>query len=92
MDAWGLRVAVLLLAGIGGAALQLQQPALRPGGAYASVPALAVAALTLALLKRPTRWLVLTLALALTLFAAAGLRASSRLAYALPRPCWPPCR
>ena len=44
MDAWGLRAAALVLAGIAGAALQLQQPTLWSAAAYLALLGLAAIA------------------------------------------------
>ena len=84
IDAWGLRAAALALAGIAGAALQLQQPALWSAAAYAAM--LGLAALTGTLAWRFARWrdAALCCSLACALFATTGLRASARLADALP--------
>ncbi len=84
IDAWGLRAAALALAGVAGAALQLQQPALWPAAVYAGVLGLAGIAALLA--WRVARWrtTVLCCGLACALFATAGLRAGVRLADALP--------
>ncbi|HEY6086419.1 MAG TPA: ComEC/Rec2 family competence protein, partial [Burkholderiaceae bacterium] len=83
MDAWGLRAAALVLAGIAGAALQLQQPALWSAAAYLAILALAATALVLAGLNERARGVALLLGLAATMFAATGLRAGHRLADSL---------
>ena len=83
-DAWGLRAAALALAAIGGAALQLQQPALWPGAAYMALLAIAVAAFALAWASARARNAALLLGVACAMFAATGLRAGYRLADALP--------
>ena len=83
-DAWGLRAAALALAGIGGAALQMQQAALWQGQAYLALLGAAAALACLAWRLRPLRSWSLALALALALFAVTGLRAAHRLADALP--------
>ena len=87
MHAWGLRAAALALTGIGGAALQLQQPGLWPGAAYATILALALLAFALARFCQPMRRAALLLGLAgamFAMFAITGLRAGHRLADALP--------
>jgi len=84
MDAWGLRAAAVALAGIGGAALQLQQPVLWPATAYVALLALAVMAFALAWRSPRGRDAALCVGLACALFATAGLRAGQRLADALP--------
>src|SRR6187402_1987810 len=84
MDAWGLRAAALVLAGIAGAALQLQQPALWSAAAYLAILALGATAFVLAGLSERARGFSLLLALAAAMFAATGLRAGHRLADALP--------
>ena len=83
-DAWGLRAAALALAGMAGAALQMQQAALWSPAAYAALLALAVALFVLAWLSARARSLALLLGLAGVLFAVTGLRAGLRLADALP--------
>ena len=83
-DAWGLRAAALALAAIGGAALQLQQPALWPGAAYVALLALAMIAFMLAWASARARNAVLLLGVACAMFAATGLRAGHRLADTLP--------
>ena len=83
-DAWGLRAATLALAGIGGAALQLQQAVLWSTATYAALLALALAAMVVARFCTRARTPVLALAAALALFAGTGWRAAERLADALP--------
>ena len=83
-EAWGLRAAAFALAGIAGAALQMQQAALWSPGAYAALLALATCLLMLARLGGRARAPALLLALACALFAVTGLRAGLRLADALP--------
>ena len=83
-DAWGLRAAALALAAIGGAALQLQQPALWPGAAYVALLALAMIAFMLAWASTRARNTALLLGVACAMFAATGLRAGYRLADTLP--------
>ena len=84
IDAWGLRAAALALAGMGGAALQLQQAALWPVAAYAALLALAALACVLAWRFPQARDAACCAGLACALFAGAGLRAGERLADALP--------
>jgi competence protein ComEC len=84
MDAWGLRAAALVLAGIAGAALQLQQPTLWSTAAYLALLGLAAIAFVLAGLGTRARGLALSLGLAAAMFAVTGLRAGHRLADALP--------
>ena len=77
----GLRLAACALALIVGAALQLQQPALWSGGAYAAM--LAFAMLAFAVAWR-WHWSAAVLGLAALAFASTGLRAQTRLADVLP--------
>ncbi len=83
-DAWGLRAAALALAGIGGAALQLQQAALWSPSSYAALLAFAAVMWAAAYFRPRASWVVVPTALACALFAATGLRAGLRLADALP--------
>ncbi len=83
-EAWGLHAAAFTLAGMAGAALQLQQAALWPPAAYAVLLMLATGLLALACLRTRVRPLALLFGLAAALFAITGLRAGSRLADALP--------
>jgi competence protein ComEC len=83
-DAWGLRATALALAGMAGAALQLQQPALWSTAAYAAVLALALASFIAARSIGRARMALLVCAVAGLFFAATGLRAGWRLADALP--------
>jgi len=83
-DEWGLRAAAVALAGMGGAALQLQQAALWSMAAYGAMLGVAALVLSLAWWSRRGRTLLLAAALAMILFAATGLRAGARLADRLP--------
>ncbi len=77
----GLRIAACALAWVGGAALQLQQPALWSAGAYA---ALIAAALLACAAAWRWHWGAAVIGLAALAFAGTGLRAQWRLADALP--------
>jgi competence protein ComEC len=83
-DAWGLHAAALMLAGIGGSALQLQQPSLWPAPTYAALLIAGLAGLGLAAGWARVRWIAALTGLACAMFALAGLRAGWRLADALP--------
>ncbi len=82
--AWGLRAAFVAVAGIAGAAMQMQQAALWPAAVYAALLGLAAMGVLLAMRTVWRRTMVLALALALALFATTGLRAGWRLADGLP--------
>lgn len=83
-DAWGLHAAALMLAGIGGSALQLQQPSLWSAPTYAALLIAGLAGLGLAAGWARVRWIAALTGLACAMFALAGLRAGWRLADALP--------
>ena len=83
-DAWGLRAAFVAVAGITGAAVQMQQAALWPTSAYGATLGMAAMGLLLAMLTVKRRTMGLAVAVALALFAATGLRAGLRLADGLP--------
>ena len=83
-DTWGLRAAALALAGMAGAALQLQQALLWSTAAYLALLGLAACGFAVAWFSARARTLVLASALAAALFAVTGLRAGARLADALP--------
>ena len=83
-DMWGLRAAFVALAGLAGAALQLQQAALWPTSAYVAALGLAATGLVAAWLTARQRTLVLGIVVGLALFAATGLRAGQRLTERLP--------
>lgn len=83
-DAWGLRAALVALAGMAGATLQMQQAALWSAAGYAACLAVALAGVVLAGPVARLRTLILAIAVALALFAVTGLRAGLRLAEALP--------
>jgi competence protein ComEC len=83
-DAWGLRAAAMALAGIAGAALQLQQAALWPVAAYGVLLVAAAATCALARAGAGMRGPVLAAALACAMFAFTGLRAGQRLSETLP--------
>ena len=83
IDAWGVRAAALVLAGIGGAALQLQQAALWPTAGYVTLLGIALLAGLAAWRFATARSLALAIALSCTMFAVTGMRATVRLADAL---------
>lgn len=83
-DAWGLRAALVALAGMAGATLQMQQAALWSAAAYAACLAVALAGVVLAGPVARLRTPILAIAVALALFAVTGLRAGLRLAETLP--------
>ncbi len=83
-DTWGLRAATWAAAGIGGAAVQLQQAALWSAQAYGLLLATAGLCFGLAALTLRGRTTALCVGLACAMFAATGLRAGLRLADALP--------
>ncbi len=86
MEGWGLRAAVLALAGIGGAALQLQQAQLWTPTQYALVTCAGAALLLFGFVRVPGRTLAWMLALSCLAFASTGLRAGLRLSQTLAAP------
>jgi competence protein ComEC len=83
----GSRLAALLLAWLGGVALQLQERSLLPPSAYAAIVAAALAAMGFAWFARRRAWPCTVLSIAGALgagFAIAGVEASMRSADALP--------
>jgi competence protein ComEC len=81
----GVRLAACALALIGGAALQLQQPALWAVGSYLALGGVGVLALVGAWRWHwRWHWSVAVIGLSLLAFSSAGLRAQARLADALP--------
>jgi competence protein ComEC len=84
MHRWGLRAAAGAGAGVGGAALQLQQSALWPAWAYLVLLGAALIGAAIAWRGSREQSLWWALALAAALFATTGLRAGLRLADGLP--------
>ncbi|MEO7851621.1 MAG: ComEC/Rec2 family competence protein, partial [Rubrivivax sp.] len=86
-EGWGLRAVVLALAGIGGAALQLQQAHLWTPAQYGLTLTSGLALLILGCARASarafTRLLVLVAALACMAFSITGLRAGVRMSQAL---------
>ncbi|MEF7616370.1 DNA internalization-related competence protein ComEC/Rec2 [Aquincola sp. MAHUQ-54] len=84
-DTAGLRLAGLVVAWLGGVALQTSQPSLWPAAAYAAGLAAGLLGLLAASRwRRPGGWLLAVAALALLGFAWTGWRAQQVLAEALP--------